>query len=114
MKLYKVKVTHYAPKDSHTATQEYVVANNDKEVFDYIDREYAYWGTILDCWEDDFETYDEALSVYNEIYENKGDDREVYDLYYGATQYAWQEVVLKDESVIELMVVNGLAKCITA
>jgi len=30
-KLYEIKVTHFAPKDSHIATDEYVVANDDKQ-----------------------------------------------------------------------------------
>lgn len=110
LKLYKIGVTHYAPRDSHASIQEYVVAHNDKEVFDYINGEYAWWDTILDCCEDDYESYEEALSVYNGILKNKGDDREVYDLYYGATRYSWEEVELKDASVIDLMVANGIVK----
>lgn len=108
LKLYKIKVTHYAPRDSHTSIQEFVVANNDKEVFEYLAKGYAYWEDILDCWGS--EPNEEMLEEYNNIYENKGDYREVDDLYYGATQYSWEEVELKDASVIELMVANGIAK----
>ena len=101
MKLYKIQVTHYAPKDSHTSIEEYVVAKSNKDVFDYLAAGYAYWEEMLgESDEDD----------YWEILENQGDDREVYDLYYGATQYSWEEVELVDDSVINLMIINGLAK----
>ena len=100
-KLYKIIMTHYAPKDSASAVKEYVVANSDEEVFEYLANGYACWSDML---EDEYEKED-----YYEILANKGDDREVYDLYYGATQYSWEEVYLVDNEVIELMIKNGLA-----
>lgn len=103
MKLFEIKVTHFAPKDFHSSTQEYVVANDDKEVFEYLAKGYAHWEDMLDdCDEDD----------YWEIFKNKGDDREVYDLHYGATQYTWEEVSLVNDNVINLMIENKLAKLI--
>ncbi|MCC0684401.1 hypothetical protein [Clostridioides sp. ZZV14-6345] len=111
MKLFKIKVAHFAPKDLHSSIQEYVVANNDRDVFEYLANGYAYWKDIIESYDElDIDTYDEALETYEDIYNNKGDDREVYDLYYGATQYSWEEVELVDDSVIELMIKNELAK----
>ncbi|MCC0678242.1 MULTISPECIES: hypothetical protein [unclassified Clostridioides] len=111
MKLFKIKVTHFAPKDMHNSIQEYVVSNNDREVFEYLANGYAHWKDIIENYNEvDIDTYKEALKIYEEIYNNKGDDRGVYDLYYGATQYSWEEVELVDDSVIELMIKNELAK----
>lgn len=100
MKLFKIKVTHYAPKDFHSSIQEYVIANSDREVFEYLAKGYACWDEML-CDSDEDE--------YWEILENKGDDREVYDLYYGATQYSWEEISLVNDKVLELMLENKLA-----
>lgn len=98
LKLYKVIMTHFAPKDYESAIEEYIVANNDKEVFNYLAYGYAGWVEISDeC-------------TKNEIYENRGDYRDAYDTYYGATKYRWEEVELVDDKVIDLMIVNGLAK----
>lgn len=107
-KLYKVCTTHYAPKDSSRAIMEYVVAEKDRDVFEYLSHGYAYWEDILEYVEDDDKEC--AESEYWGILDNKGDYREVYDLYYGATQYDWEEVNLVDDSVIELMIENGLAE----
>lgn len=100
MKLFEIRVVHYAPKDFHQSTQEYVVANNDRDVFEYLANGYACWNEMLGDSDED---------EYWEILKNKGDNREVYDLYYGATQYSWKEVELADKSVIELMIINKLA-----
>lgn len=100
-KLYKIWMTHYAPKDRESAIKEYVVATKDRDVFEYLSYGYAYW-------EDMIGDYNEEQ--YWEILNNHGDEREVYDLYYGATQYSWEEVVLIDDNVIQLMIKNELAK----
>lgn len=116
-KLYKIIVTHYAPKDSHSSIQEYVVAENDKEVFDYLANGYAYWNEILEDYDGDGE--EECREAYDEILSNKGDDRDVCDLYYGATQYAWEEVELTEtneartSNMIIAMIENGIAKDIS-
>ena len=110
MKLYKIMVTHYAPKDFHSSIQEYVVATCDRDVFEYLASGYAYWEDILEYCDD--EEY--AREEYEEILRNKGDDREVSDLYYGATQYGWEEVEIEQNTqvkdMISLMVETGLAK----
>lgn len=113
-KLYKIIVTHYAPKDWHSSIQEYVVAENDKEVFDYLASGYAYWNEILEDYDGDRE--EECREAYDEILANKGDDRDVCDLYYGATQYSWEEVELTRTNetgtsvMLFAMIENGLAK----
>ncbi len=44
MRLYKVKVTHWSPKDSHTSIEGFVVATNEEQVIEWIPN--------LDGWED--------------------------------------------------------------
>jgi len=45
MKLYKIIVLHGSPKDSHTSTETYLVADNEESVFEWINAEKAY-----DAW----------------------------------------------------------------
>lgn len=108
MKLYKIMVTHYAPKGFHNSIQEYVVATCNRDVFEYLGSGYAYWKEIVEDYDED------AMETYNEILTNKGDDREVCDLYYGATQYGWEEVELSEntqiDGMISMMIETGLAK----
>jgi|LGOV01.1.fsa_nt_gb hypothetical protein len=114
MKLFKVKSTHFAQRGSHEAIDEFIVANNDREVFKYLDKKHS-WKEIMDeDIEYDPEGENSYRNAYNSIYAQKGDyERDLSDLYYGATIYGWEEVELKDDSVIALMVINGLAKVIS-
>lgn len=111
-KLYEIFMTHYAPKDSETAIKEYVVATKDRDVFEYLSHGYAYWEDILENY--DGLEHEECKEQYWDILKNKGDDREVYDLYYGATQYSWKEVKLDDniytEQMLDSMIECGIAK----
>lgn len=115
MKLFKILSTHYAPKDYHTAIDEFVVARNDMDVFLYLANGKAYW---IDLFKDakyyseqgDMETAEELFEEFKDIYNNRGDEREVYDLYYGATQYSWERVEVSDNTILQLMVDNKLAK----
>ena len=91
MNLYKVNMTHAAPKDSETAIKEYVVAKNDYEVFNYLKSEgnYTYWNNVERYNED----YDDDLKKIDFIYKNRGDsqlEEKWQDLYYGSTIYDWE------------------------
>lgn len=108
MNLYEIGKTHYAPKDSEYGIQEYVVANNDDQVFKYLAEGYAYWNDILEYAEEDKNEY--AQEEYDTIRENHSDDREVYDLYYGATQYCWKQCDNVRNEVIQGMIESNLAK----
>jgi len=58
----------------------------------------------------DPENKDLYTEQYNNIFKSKGDyERELTDLYYGATIYGWEEVELVNDLVIDLMIENGLA-----
>lgn len=121
MKLFKVLLTHYAPKDSSTAIKEFLVAEDDKQLFLHLANGYTHWKDLrIDAEsyyksgmenndQDDIDIAMEILEQYNDIYENKGDEREVYDLHYGATQYSWEEVETADEELINHMLRCGLA-----
>lgn len=111
-KLYKIIVLYGAPKDSHTSTEEYIIAKDDKEVFEYIakDKKKYEW------WEDDFESggqFDTFAEMKQEIMDNKGDlDSEEgwEDAYYGVTKYGWEEIgeISQDEIniLIKLKILN--------
>ena len=112
-KLYEIKFVHYAQRGSDGGTEEFVVANSHNEVFDYLAKGYANWNDILEYGLEEAEDEDKKdylIEQYNEIRLNHSDDRELSDLYYGQTQYFWEEVELVDNSVIELMIKNNLAK----
>jgi hypothetical protein len=102
MKLYRIKTLHAAPKDIHHSIMGYVVAENDKQVMEYIDQEYT-----NGCWSDrikDGQTVTEyndedpdissELSYEEWILKHKGDldDEEWDDAYYGITKFGWEEV----------------------
>lgn len=87
MNLYKILMTHAAPKDHETAIKEYIIAKDDKEVFDYLKNKsgYTYWD---DLEEDEYD----GIPKLDFIYKNKGDfkcENKWQDLYYGSTMYSW-------------------------
>jgi hypothetical protein len=112
MDLYVIKVTHYAPKGSREAINEYVVAENNRQVFEYLAKGYARWECILEEWEDYYDSKEDAVEEYEQIYKYKCDCRDLHDLYYGATRYSWEKVELVNDKVIDLMIENKLAKVI--
>lgn len=93
MKLYKIKVLHGAPKDSHTSIEEYILAEDDLQVFEYLRDGYReYLWSESDFEEGEFETYEE---LKQNILENRGDlesEEGWEDAYYGITKYGWEEV----------------------
>ena len=105
-KLYEIQVQHCAPKDSHTSTQAYLIANNDEEVYEWIKSDPM--PAMCTSWEDR-EEEDGPYDIYNDDYEVigtetfkekmlriKGDlydeDQDWSDAYYGLTFYGWREV----------------------
>ncbi len=111
-KLYKIKVTHFAPKDSHIAIHEYVVAEDDRQVFDYLDNGVGGWKKMMNDsidWDPDNE--DSYRDEYDSIFLSNGDhERELCDLYYGATIYRWEEVSIENKDILDLMIKEDIAK----
>lgn len=99
-KLYKIKVLHGGPKDSHESIETYLIAENDEQVFSWINDNkcYGHW-----CEEEDPEDheysldddYDNPISKKEWIMANKGDLKDENgweDAYYGVTKWGWEEV----------------------
>jgi len=47
MNLYKITFSHVAPKDLAEGIKGYLLAENDEQIYNYIDKTFNY-----DCWED--------------------------------------------------------------
>jgi hypothetical protein len=104
-------MTHAGPKSSETAIQEYVIANDDKSVFNYLKDKSGYinWNDLEDCYEPNFpnKEYD-GMTVYDYILHCKGDHNlasKWEDLYYGSTMYSWdlykENISDKEVSILE-------------
>jgi hypothetical protein len=113
MNLYKVLMTHAAPKGYETAIKEYIIAEDDKAVFNYLKDKsgYTYWDDV----ENDKDEYGDMLKI-DYIFEEKGDvncDDKWCDLYYGSTMYSWN--LFKedlDQEEIEVLVTLEVAKVV--
>jgi len=121
MNLYKITFIHYSQKDSKEGIETYLLAENDKEVYNYIEKEY-YYG----CWVDE-EKENKMCSIYGDEYHIMGketykekiirikgeindEDYDICDLYYGLTLRGW-ELVKENINIdftkfIELGIVN--------
>lgn len=100
MNLYKVSFKHYAPKDVSEGIVCYLVADNDENVYEWFKSgiesftEYEHYTTYSE-YETDGTKHD-GTPFKESIISTKGcmnnEFEEVYDLYYGATQYSWELV----------------------
>jgi hypothetical protein len=107
MKLYKIKVLHAAPKDSHTSIETYLVAENDEQVADWINqnKQHGYWFGCDDEEKSKTDYFSDKLerdiTFYEYVMENKGDleDESGYDdAYYGVTKWGWEEVEIPEST----------------
>lgn len=103
MNLYKVMMEHFAPKDSEKGIYTYLIAESDKEVYEWIKSEKRLKDgrVIYNGWseyEDDDEEFEERIiNVKGQMYD---DELELTDLYYGVTLMGWdleKENLLEDE-----------------
>lgn len=129
-KLYKIIVKHMGPKDSHESIETYLIAKDDIQVYDHIDKTLCYG-----CWtdrdeesisnaidSDDNDTgyykdddYEQPISFRQWVMLNKGnigDDNES-DYYYGITQYGWEEVEVINQEDLDVLVDLKIAEDIT-
>lgn len=108
MNLYKIIFRHYAPKGSHSGITTYLLANNDEEVYTYIDSiNYGMWSDKnadypeLNIYDDEYNVIG-TESFKEKMIRIKGlifdEDYEPSDLYYGATLYGW-ELIKEDVDV---------------
>lgn len=108
MNLYRILFRHYAPKDSHSGITTYLLANNDEEVYTYIDSiNYGMWSDKneecpkLNIYDDEYivigtESFKEKMIRIKGLMFDE--DYELTDLYYGKTLYGW-EVIKEDVNV---------------
>ena len=101
MNLYKIVFSHSAPRDTESGIKTYLLANNEDDVYDYIDREYNY-ETWCESETDNevFNTYDDDYNVIgNELFRERiirlkgninDEDIDFSDAYYGITLYGWE------------------------
>jgi hypothetical protein len=95
MRLHAVKFAHYSQKDSEEGIKGYVIADTEEQVMLFIDANYRHdsWSDegMLDVWDDKLEKLIE-VPYLEKIRKERGEFwEEVSDLYYGATQYGWDE-----------------------
>lgn len=81
--LYVVNFTHYAQRGSESGIKEYLIAENNEQVMDYLVCDAGYT-----CWEDwDEEDLKAILSCQDESVLGN-----LSDLYYGQSQISWELV----------------------
>ncbi|WP_405101595.1 hypothetical protein [Oceanobacillus sp. FSL H7-0719] len=111
MNLYEIVMKHYAPKDSQEGIHTYLATKSDEDVYEWIkkEKELKDGRVIFVSYRDEedegetFDLYDDDYNVVGtetfkeRIVRLKGDlndeDKELYDLYYGATLLGWKKVV---------------------
>jgi hypothetical protein len=108
--LFRIIVLHGAPKDSHTSTETYLVAKDETEVFEWIDKQknYSKWtnddegGSAV---REDEDTGEE-VPFRDWVMKNKGDleDQDGWeDSYYGVTKFGWEPVEATTEDIAVLI-----------
>lgn len=103
MNLYEVLMKHFAPRDSESGVHCYLVAEDDKEVFEWIAKEHRvkdgseYGAVMYNSWKeksDKDNEYDYEEGFKERIINCKGDmfdeDVELTDLFYGQTLMGWR------------------------
>jgi hypothetical protein len=126
MNIYKVLFTHTAPKKSKEGIMTYLLAENEEQVYSFIDKQYnrEYWkGNEEDEDREPINIYDEDYNVtgtktFKEyIIDLKGEmndeDYDYSDAYCGITLYGWElvkENVTSDYS--EMIALNVFKNCL--
>ena len=93
MNIYKILMTHAAPKDYEIAIKEYVIAEDDKAVFNYLKNESEYVSSYWTDIENNGDIYYDDIKKIDFIFENNGESKiesNWDDLYYGSTMYDWE------------------------
>lgn len=104
MNLYRIVFEHYSQKDSKTGIVCYIIAKNDKDLYNKIKDHFFYY------YENEYETKKE---YNNRIIRDRGNlEDEVHDLYYGATLYGW-ELVKENITELQIQVLDELEILIT-
>lgn len=105
MNLYEIRMRHYAPKDSKEGIICYLLTESNEKVYEWIKSEPKIEGCELyNSWMYDDDPNEEGfkeriIKCNGDMYD---DESEVYDLYYGATQYGWRLIKenISEETVL--------------
>ena len=126
MNLYKITFSHTAPKDSKEGIKGYLLAKNDEQVYNYVDKTFN-----CECWKDNEEGEDrEPIELYDDDYnvigtetfkekmlrikgEQNDEDYDYCDAYYGITLYGWELVKENaDGDYTEMIELGIISNCI--
>ena len=105
LKLYKITFTHYGPKSSEEGFKGFVLAEDDASVFNHVDLEFTggswsdrIWGEtdsngVTEYRPEEYPDGPTGKDIYDQILKERGDywDEPWGDLYYGITQWGWDE-----------------------
>jgi hypothetical protein len=124
--LYRITFSHTAPKDIKEGIKGYLLAKNDEQVYNYVDKTFNY-----ECWKDNDEDEDrEPIELYDDDYnvvgvetfkekmlrikgEQNDEDYDYCDAYYGITLYGWELVKENAEGDYNEMIELGIiSNCI--
>lgn len=111
--LFRIIVLHGAPKDSHTSTETYLVAEDEAAVFDWINKEknYGDWAAKDEGDEEPNirylgDDYENGVTFREWVMFNRGDleDEEGWEYaYYGVTKWGWEPVEASPEDIATLL-----------
>jgi len=104
VRLFKVLVKHYAPKDSHQSVQGFLLRKTEEEACDWVMTTLSYWDE--DTLEEETDIYDydeetgvdgyETITKREELLRNHGqinlDSNDYSDAYYGITHFGWEDM----------------------
>lgn len=114
--LYKIKVRHSGPKDSHDAIEGYLVAESEEQVYEAInDHNFGTWSDQANDDDPETEYCDREGKVIQGGYKAwvmawRGDlAKEESDYYYGVTQYGWEKVEGVTQFEIDRLLSLGIA-----
>ncbi len=123
MNLYEIIFEHFAPKDSKQGIFTYLIAESDKQVYEWLASNPTLkdgrW--IITSWKD-YEKDEEIHEIYDENYNVIGEESfkqrmirlngeindeevELNDLYYGKTLYGWK-LIKENITKLEIKLLN--------
>jgi len=124
MNLYILKFRHYSQKDSREGIITYLIAESSETIYEWFKDEPTVNGNqIYNSYKDNekdsttFEIYDKDYNIIaTETFKERtirlngemfDEEAEVYDLYYGATQYGW-ELIKEDVYYCDVIATQNL------
>lgn len=115
MNLYKIKVLHAAPRGSHESIEKYMLAENDREIYERIDKElnYGSWADAKRDGDREFD-YEKDKDIPHEewIMQHCGEleNEDFSDAYYGITRYGWENLGPIEDLEVEVLLKRGIVK----